>query len=64
MIEVKKACQPECPGMHTPLFRKTEFDRAEKILSALDGLDIYSAQQLLERVNVYLSLTIFKAPNP
>lgn len=63
MIPVKEACEPECPGMHRPIFRKTEVDRAEKILSALDGLDIYSARQLLERVNVYLSLTIFKAPN-
>ena len=64
MIPVKEACEPVCPGMHRPIFRKTEFDRAEKILSALDGLDIYSAQQLLEKVNVYLSLTTFKAPNP
>ena len=39
MIPVKEACEPECPGMHRPIFRKTEVDRAEKILSALDGLD-------------------------
>lgn len=58
MVTVSQACQPECPGLHTPIFRKSEFDRAEKIVAALDGLDVYSAQQLLEKVSKYLMLTM------
>ncbi len=61
MITVREARRPDSPGMHTPLFKESEFERAEKIISALEGLDIYSAQQLLETVNKYLLLTTFKA---
>ena len=61
MVGVREACRSECPGMHTPLFRKSELDRAEVIVSALDGLDIYSAQKLLERVQEYILQTTFTA---
>ena len=61
MITVREARRPDSPAMHTPLFKESEFERAEKIISALEGLDIYSAQQLLETVNKYLLLTTFKA---
>jgi len=59
--EVRQACQSECSGMHTPLFKEYEIDRAESIVNALDGLDIYSAHQLLEKVSKYLLLTTFMA---
>lgn len=61
MIEISKACQPESPGLHMPLFTKTELDRAEAIATALDGLDIYSAQQLLNKMMTYLLLTTFRS---
>ncbi len=64
MVKISEACQPECPGMHTRLFGKEELERAEKIAKTLKGMDIYSAQQLLEKVNKYLLLTIFDPSSP
>jgi hypothetical protein len=37
-----------------PIFEKDELERAETIVSALEGLTIESAQILLERINQYL----------
>lgn len=59
MIDPKDAYNPETPGMHIPLFREAELCRAEHIASALDGLDIYSAQMLLDKMKTYLLLTTF-----
>lgn len=36
------------------IFSSSEFQRAETIINALRGLTIESAQQLLERVNLYM----------
>lgn len=58
-IEVQEACRPGTPGLHSKLFNKKELDKAEKIAAALDGLDIYSAQELLEKMKTYLLLTVF-----
>lgn len=30
MVTVREACEPGCPGMHMPLFREPEIERAEK----------------------------------
>lgn len=62
MIDVNKACEPKCPEMHSALFKKSELGRAETIANALHGLDIYSAQQLLQKMDTYLLLTIFQSP--
>lgn len=59
IIEVQEACRPEIQGLHSKLFKKEELDRAETIAAALDGLDIYSAQKLLEKMKMYLLLTVF-----
>lgn len=61
MVTVREACQPECLGMHTPLFQEAELCRAESIATSLDGLDIYSAQQLLEKMKTYVLLTSFQS---
>lgn len=61
MVAVRHAFSPETPGMHTPLFREAEIYRAESIASALDGLDIYSARMLLEKMETYLLLTEFQS---
>ena len=37
-----------------PIFEDSEIQRAETIVSALNGLTIESAQQLLEQVKLYL----------
>ena len=36
------------------LFREEEIERAETIVTALNGLQIDSAQELLEKINMYL----------
>ncbi|WP_300773327.1 hypothetical protein [uncultured Acetatifactor sp.] len=61
MVTVREACESECPGMHTPLFTEMELGRAEAIASALDGLDVYSAQRLLNKMMTYLLLAPFRA---
>lgn len=59
IIEVQEACRPETPGLHSKLFKKEELNRAETIAATLNGLDIYSAQELLEKMKTYLLLTVF-----
>lgn len=36
------------------LFEEEEIERAETIVTALNGLQIDSAQELLEKINIYL----------
>lgn len=63
MISVKDATRivEECRSINgkvrkitCPIFEKDELERAETIVSALEGLTIESAQILLERINQYL----------
>lgn len=63
MISVKEATRivEECRSINGtvrkitfPIFEKDELERAETIVSALEGLTIESAQILLERINQYL----------
>lgn len=54
VTEVWKNINGETKKIMAPIFKETELGRAETIVNALEGLTIESAQDLLNRVHIYL----------